>query len=202
MSIYKNHFPITGQYTYLNTPASGLLPEAVLEWRQNHDLDFFIKGSLLKINEGEILQEVREKVGALFNCAPNRVGLRTNFSSGFNTLVSLMPKKHKVLLLAQDYPSVNWPFSSGNFEVNYVQVNASLEEEIEVAFAKAQPHIFAFSLVQWLNGIKIDQEFLKGLKRDIRRLFSVLMGRNIWEQKYLILKTRHWMCLGQVHTNG
>lgn len=164
MSSYKKYFPVTNQYTYLNTPASGLLSKPVLDWRQNHDLDFLIKGSLIKINEGEILQGVREKVGVLFNCASHRVSLRPSFSVGFNTLVSRIPKKQKVLLLEQDYPSVNWPFITGDFEVSYAQVTARVEDEVEAAFAKAQPNIFAFSLVQWINGIKIDQEFLKRLK--------------------------------------
>lgn len=164
MSLYKKHFPITRQYTYLNTPASGLLSEPVLEWRQNHDLDFFIKGSLLKINEGELLQEVREKAGNLFNCAPHRIGLTPNFSSGFNTLLSGISKEQKVLILEQDYPAVNWPFVSRGFDVSYIKIGENIEKEIENAFAKAQPHIFAFSLVQWLNGIKIDQSFLKKLK--------------------------------------
>jgi len=164
MNIYKKYFPVTKQYTYLNTPASGLLSEPVLDWRHNHDLDFLIKGSLIKINEEEILLGVREKVGNLFNCVPQRVSLRPSFSVGFNTLVSSIPKNQKVLLLEQDYPSVNRPFNSGDFEVSYVQVTARVEDEVEAAFAKAQPNIFAFSLVQWINGIKIDQEFLKRLK--------------------------------------
>lgn len=164
MSNYKKHFPLTKQYTYLNTPASGLLSEPVLEWRQDHDLDFFIKGSLLKINEGELLEEVREKVGRLFHCEPNRVGLTPNFSYGFNSLLSQIPNTYSVLLLDQDYPSIQWPFTSRGFEVSYVAVSTFMEEEVEAAFAKAQPHIFAFSLVQWLNGVKIDLSFLKQLK--------------------------------------
>lgn len=164
MSNYKKYFPITQQYTYLNTPASGLLSQPLLDWRQNHDLDFFMKGSLLKINEGELLKEVREKVGRLFHCEPNRVGLTPSFSYGFNTLLSQISNTTTVLLLEQDYPSIKWPFESGGFEVTYAQVGVHLEEEITAAFAKAQPHIFAFSLVQWLNGVKIEFEFLKRLK--------------------------------------
>lgn len=164
MSIYKKYFPITNQYTYLNTPASGLLPEPVLEWRHNHDLDFFVMGSMLKMKQAEVLTEVREKVGALFNCAPNRVALTPNFSYGFNTLLEGIPRTQKVLLLEQDYPSLNWPFTSREFDITYVTIDAELESAVEAAFAKAQPNIFAFSMVQWINGIKIDQDFLKKLK--------------------------------------
>lgn len=176
MSNFKKYFPITERYVYLNTPASGLLSEPVLHWRQAHDLDFFEQGSLLKINEGHLFKTVRQKVGSLFGCAPDRVGLRSNFSSGFNTLVALLPSHKKVLLLEQDYPSVRWPFESGGFEVSYAQVSAQLEDELEAAFAKAQPHIFAFSLVQWLNGVKIDGAFLKQLKSKYPETLFVADG--------------------------
>ncbi len=164
MSGYKKYFPLTKQYVYLNTPASGLLSAPVLDYRQEHDLDFFIQGSILKDKQGAILNSIREKVGELFSCAPNRVALVPNFSYGFNTLLDGISTPKKVLLLKQDYPSVNWPFISRDFNITYVQIDAKLEEHIEAAFAKAQPDIFAFSVVQWINGIKIDLAFLKQLK--------------------------------------
>ncbi len=164
MKNFKKVFPALKQYTYLNTAASGLLPMPVLEWRQEHDLDFLISGSILKENQGKLLSSVREKVGKLFGCAPERVALVPNFSYGFNTLLEGLKGTEKVLLLEQDYPSVNWPFTSRGFDVTYAQIDTHFEDNIEAAFAKAQPDIFAFSLVQWLNGIKIDQNFLKELK--------------------------------------
>ncbi|WP_299681947.1 aminotransferase class V-fold PLP-dependent enzyme [uncultured Dokdonia sp.] len=164
MTAFKKYFPITKQCTYLNTPASGLLPSPVLEYRQEHDLDFFVMGSAIKDNRGPALTTVREKVGALFSCAPNRVALVPNFSYGFNTLLEGVPTSKKVLLLENDYPSINWPFESRDFEITYAQIDDDLEKNVASAFAKAQPDIFAFSVIQYINGIKIDFEFLKQLK--------------------------------------
>jgi selenocysteine lyase/cysteine desulfurase len=136
----------------------------VLEYRQEHDLDFFMMGSAIKDNRGPQLTAIREKVGALFSCESNRVALVPNFSYGFNTLLEGVPVSKKVLLLEQDYPSVNWPFESRDFEIVYAQIDGDLEKNVEAAFAKAQPDIFAFSAIQYINGIKIDFEFLKRLK--------------------------------------
>ncbi len=166
MKNFNKIFPILNQYTYLNTPASGLLPLPVMEWRQEHDLDFLVEGSLLKEKQGKILSKVREKVGKLFNCEANRVALVPNFSYGFNTLLEGIDTKKKVLLLEQDYPSVNWPFSSRGFDISYAQIDSKLDDNIEAAFAESPPDIFAFSLVQWINGIKIDHDFLKNLKAN------------------------------------
>ena len=164
MKNFAKLFPILNQYTYLNTAASGLLSVPVMEWRQDHDLDFLVQGSILKSNQAIILTEVREKVGALFSCAPNRVALVPNFSYGFNTLLEGIESHKNVLLLEGDYPSVNWPFESRDFSISYVKIAADIENRVEDAFKKAQPDIFAFSLVQWLDGLKIDQQFLKDLK--------------------------------------
>lgn len=164
MKNYTKLFPILSQYTYLNTPASGLLSVPVMEWRQEHDLDFLVQGSILKTNQATILTSVREKVGALFSCAPNRVALVPNFSYGFNTLLEGITSHKKVLLLEGDYPSVNWPFESRDFSISYANITGDIESVIEDAFAKTQPDIFAFSLIQWLSGLKINQDFLKDLK--------------------------------------
>lgn len=173
MNPYKKYFPILTQCTYLNTPASGLLPLPVLEYRQAHDLDFFVMGSAIKNDRGPQLTAIREKVGTLFSCAPNRVALVPNFSYGFNTLLEGIPRPKKVLLLKQDYPSVNWPFESRDFEITYAQIDGNLEKNVEAAFANlpdgqagTPPDIFAFSAVQYINGIKIDVEFLKRLKAN------------------------------------
>ena len=108
MKNLRKPFPVLKQYVYLNTAASGLLSEKVLEFRQDHDLDFLISGSILKEKQSELLTEVRETVGSFFNCAPNHVALIPNFSFGFNTLMEGIDKSKKVLLLDGDYPSINW----------------------------------------------------------------------------------------------
>ena len=176
MKNFKNHFPLLNQYTYLNTAASGLLSEGVIEFRQDHDLDFLISGSILKEKQEELLAQVREAVGRLFGCAPNRVALTPNFSYGFNLLMEGVDRKKKVLLLKNDYPSVNWAVESRGFETCYAEINESLEQNIMELVEKENPDIFAFSLVQYISGIKIDQEFLKTLKEKFPELLLFADG--------------------------
>ena len=166
MKNFKKQFPLLNQYTYLNTAASGLLPEEVFEFRQDHDLDFLISGSLFRDRQREILASVRETVGRFFGCEPNRVALSPNFSYGFNVLMEGVDQRKKVLLLENDYPSVNWAVDSRNFKTCVAKVDESLEQNIAGVVAREKPDIFAFSLVQYVNGIKIDFEFLKQLKKD------------------------------------
>ena len=166
MKNFKKQFPLLEQYTYLDTAASGLLSEALLEFRQDHDLDFLVGGSMFRENRDTLLLKVRKAVGELFGCEPNLVALTPNFSYGFSLLLEGIDRKKKVLLLRNDYPSVNWAVESRGFKVCYAEIDENLEQNIAEVVEKENPGIFAFSLVQYINGIKIDQGFLSQLKQQ------------------------------------
>ena len=176
MKNFKKQFPLLEQYTYLNTAASGLLSDDVLEFRQDHDLDFLVGGSLFREKRDELFLKTRKAVGALFGCAANRVALTPNFSYGFNLLMEGMEASKKVLLLRNDYPSVNWAVESRVFKVCYAEIDENLEENIAEAVEKHKPDIFAFSLVQYINGIKIDPDFLLKLKEQYPELLLFADG--------------------------
>ena len=176
MKNFKKLFPVLNRYTYLNTAASGLLSESLLDFRQEHDLDFLILGSVFKEKQGKQLAGTREAVGKLFSCAPNRVALTPNFSYGFNTLLEGVKNQQKVLLLENDYPSVNWAVESRDFEVVYAKIDEHLEQNIAEAVEREKPDVFCFSIVQYLNGIKIDLDFLKQLKERFPELLLFADG--------------------------
>ncbi|MCT8338869.1 aminotransferase class V-fold PLP-dependent enzyme [Flavobacteriaceae bacterium TK19130] len=163
MEDFKIHFPALQHQTYLNTPASGLLSEPLHDWRRAQDKNFLLQGA----NYGAIqqmLQEVRTKIAKFFSSGEEAVALVPNFSFGINTVLEGLPKGQKVLLLKGDYPSVNWPVETRDFDVCYAEVDETIEENIEAAVAKHRPDVFLFSITQWLSGITIDLEFLAQLK--------------------------------------
>ena len=94
MKNLKKEFPVTANYTHLNTAGSGLLSETLLDFRQNHDLDYLVMGSLLKDNQDKFITSVRKDVGAFFKCDPARVALVSSFSMGFN--IKLVRPQNKI----------------------------------------------------------------------------------------------------------
>ena len=88
MEHLRKKFPVLRQYLYANTAASGLLSEDLLEWRQEHELEYLIKGSLFTSKANARLEETRKVVGTFFNCRPSNVALvpcfqcRSQFASG------------------------------------------------------------------------------------------------------------------------
>ena len=164
MENFEKLFPALQRCTYLNTAASGLLSSPVQEFRRNHDQDFYNSGGIVKEHQEEELRAVREVVGRFFSCAAQRLALVPNFSSGFETLITQMNPKQKVLLLRGDYPSVNQAVERRGFRICYVELGKDLEERILDAIESEAPDIFAFSLVQYISGIRLDPQFLKHVK--------------------------------------
>lgn len=176
MQNLRKKFPVLNQCVYANTASAGLLSEDLMEWRQGHDLDFLIGGSEMKNKGFAHMPEIKKTLGRFFNCKPENVALVPNFSLGFNLLLEGLPKDKKVLLVNKDYPSVNWPFETRNFERDYVDADEHMEENIHTKVKSGNFDVLALSLVQWVNGVRIDLEFLKNLKKEFPNLIIIADG--------------------------
>lgn len=172
----RKQFPVLSQYIYADTATNGLFYDGLLDWRQEHDLDFLIGGSKAAAKFHSLLSATKDTVGTFFGCKRENVALVPNFSIGLNLLLEGMPSKQNVLLLEGDYPSVNWPFQSRGCHISYVKIDKDLEERIFDMVKSAGIHILALSLVQWLNGVKIDFNFLKSLKEKYPDLIIIADG--------------------------
>ncbi|MBQ0739312.1 aminotransferase, partial [Aquimarina celericrescens] len=60
MKNLRNEFPMIGQYTYLNTAATGILSETVFDYRQDQNLDMLTQASIFRDKKSNLYAEVRE----------------------------------------------------------------------------------------------------------------------------------------------
>jgi len=176
MEKVRKQFPVLRQYIYANTPVLGPLYDDLLDWRQEHDLDFIIRASGMRSTSLQLISDCRDAVSEYFGCRRENVALLNNFSTGMNMLLEGMDKQQNVLLLKNDYPSVDWPFATRGFSITYAKIDAKLEENIRTAVQKGAIDILALSIVQWQNGLKIDLNFLKDLKKEYPNLLIIADG--------------------------
>ncbi len=188
MKNLRKEFPILKHNTYLNTASSGLLYDGLLDYRQEHDLDFLIGGSMFRDNQQQFLNQVRTTIANTFDALPENTVLIPNFSIGLNTILTGIKEDQKVLLLDKDYPSINFAVTSKGFRTCYATIDENLEENIELAIRKYEPTIFAFSLVQYTNGIAIDLEFLKSLKNKYPEVLIIADGTQFCGTKAFAFK--------------
>lgn len=166
MKNFAQYFPAISKGTYLDTPAIGLMPADVWEFKKSQDTEMWQEGSRYFLNNAGMSDEVREKIAAVYNGNPGYVALFPAFSYGLNAILEGLQPGIKVLLLRDDYPSINRAVEARDFKVSYAAIDENLEEHILAQFKKDTPDIFIFSIVQYLNGIKIDFSLLKSLKQD------------------------------------
>jgi len=172
----RKEFPVAKHHLYFDTASTGLLYESLMDWRNEHDLDFLLGGSTFRNGHKKLLDTVRKQVATFFGSKKENIALIPNFSFGFNALLEGVEKPKRVLLLENEYPSISWAVQSRDFEIAYAKLDENLEQNISAAFEKKTPDIFACSLVQYINGIKIDFEFLKQLKQKYPNTLLIADG--------------------------
>ena len=176
MEELRKHFPALESCIYLNTASNGVIPKPVIEWRRQHDLDLMNHASVFRDKHKLHIEQIRQTVAGFFNASTDETALIPNLSFGMNTVLEGLPKGQKILLLKNDYPSINWPVETRDFDVCYAEIDENLEQNIEEAVIKHKPDVFMFSIVQWLSGIRIDFEFLKQLKSYHPNLLLIADG--------------------------
>jgi len=177
MKNIKEEFPFASKGVYANTASCGLLPKGLMDWRREYDLSCFNDGGVGRsMDLVQLILETKREVARFFNGKAYNVALTPNFSLGLNLLLNGMDLGHRVLLLEDDYPSVNWPFDQMGFVVHYAKTGEYLEESIYKRIKSDNISILALSVVQWLNGVLIDLEFLKDLKREFPDLLIIADG--------------------------
>ena len=69
------------------------------------------------------LAEIRTAVANFFDSEFENTLLTPNFSFALKVFINGIDKDKSVLLLEDDYPSVNWPFSSSGFKsVSFAEI--------------------------------------------------------------------------------
>ncbi|HUZ61209.1 MAG TPA: aminotransferase class V-fold PLP-dependent enzyme [Hanamia sp.] len=173
---FSSVFPILKNYTYLNTAYSGLLSVDIARWRAAHDADFVLGGSNFKIRYASLIDELRTNLSGLLGSKKENTFLVNNFSIGFNILLNGLDKKHRFLLLKEDYPSILHPVISMGFDYREIAIDENIEENIMNAIEDFKPTVFCFSMVQYISGFRMDSAFLKKIKATYPDLLLVADG--------------------------
>lgn len=176
MEELRRQFPVLHNQIYVNTPVFGPMYEGLYDWRKQRDNDILLHATELEKKRGHLLNDTRKTISNFFDCKEENVALINNFSTGMNFLLEGLPKSSKILVLEKDYASVNWPFERREFQMNYATIDENTEENIADIIDKEKITVFAFAMVHWQNGIKIDLDFIKQLKSKYPDLLIIADG--------------------------
>src|SRR5699024_10061116 len=161
---------------YLNTPGIGLLSEKVKSYRNQYTTDLWEGASQFHEESMVVLPKTREKIADFYKGEPERVALLPAFSFGLNAILEGLKSGAKVLLLRDDYPSINRAVEARDFQLSHAAIDAHIEKNVYDAFKREQPDVFVFSIVQYLNGIKMDLQFIDTLKTEFPETIFIADG--------------------------
>ncbi|MCI0922184.1 aminotransferase class V-fold PLP-dependent enzyme [Sphingobacterium rhinopitheci] len=170
---FKDYFDIPNGITYLNTPGNGLLPITSHVWRSGWENDFFDPEGDLRDQQSTFIKAVKEDFASLFHCATDRLYLVPSFSFGYNTLLEGLDKRCKFLLLADEYPSLNYPVISRGFAHHILAISPQIEDDIYLHILSHKPDVLALSIVNYINGLQINLDFIKRLKSEFPNLLII-----------------------------
>lgn len=176
MKDIRQHFPFLAKVTYLDTAANGLVPAPVIAWRREQDEELLNMPLEYRKHTPQILKSTRQTIARFLNASAEEVALIPNFSFGINSILEALPKDQKIAMPDNEYPSVSWPVLSRNFKTCLIDIKPNIEENIQKTMKTEKPDVLLFSMVQWLDGLKIDLAFLKSLKDKYPKLLLIADG--------------------------
>ena len=178
----RKQFPVTDNYTYLNTAAAGPLARST----RNAAVEYYD----LMMADGDVhwdewlaqREEVRKKVAAFINAEPDEIGLTTNTSSGMNVIVDALETSGEVVSCDLEFPVSTLPWMNRRIPVHLVK---SVDGKIEIDDLRramtAKTGSISISHVQFSNGFRMDLEELGNAKGDHSFVVNASQAAGVFE---------------------
>src|SRR5690606_41298629 len=90
-----------------------------------------------------------------------------------HTLLDGLPSGLKYAILEEDYPSLNFPVISRQLDYVMIKVDQQVDEHIQNTIRNQHIDVLLLSVVQYINGLMIDLNFIKKLKAEFTDLIIV-----------------------------
>ncbi|HKO98033.1 MAG TPA: aminotransferase class V-fold PLP-dependent enzyme [Pyrinomonadaceae bacterium] len=163
----REQFPVTENYTYLNTAAAGPLSRATRAAAASYYDLMTAEGDAHWDEWLAQREEVRSKVAGLINAEPDEIALTTNTSSGMSVIVDALEADVEVISCDLEFPVSTLPWMNRRIPVHLVaSVNGRVEIDDLCQAMSPQTGIVSISHVQFSNGLRTDLEALGNAKQN------------------------------------
>lgn len=165
MRFFKNPNKI-----YLDSAKASPLYFELLKWRNNYEKKSLVDKSEIRKDHETVVENVRYEVSSFFNVKNGDVLFNTSFSQSFHSLINELKPNPTFIILEDDYPAISDSIKKNNHKIFFVKNDENIEKNLENAVKIYKPDFLAISIVQWIDGIKLDLDFLKSLKSTNKNL--------------------------------
>ncbi|MEM9671237.1 MAG: aminotransferase class V-fold PLP-dependent enzyme [Bacteroidota bacterium] len=166
---FREKYPALQNYTYLNTAACGLLSTKTQRVIQQATQQYAQQGSVGRDAWFDELSAIRQAGAEFIGVSASEVALINNFTSGIYQIAQLLQHHRRVLVVADDYPSLLLPWHLLGFEVFTVAALADGRiplEAIEDNIRRHNIEVLAVSHVQYSSGFRLPLAALSAIRKE------------------------------------
>ncbi len=171
----RSNYPLLNRYTYLNIASSGAISNMTQQTISSYFEDQLHHAAIHRNEWLAVIQSTRERAALLLGTTSDNIGFVSDVSTGMNQLAERVSLDKKVILVEGDFPSVNLPWVSRGFQIDWV--NQEEDRSISISSIKKAigngGKILAMSWVQYSSGFTIDLEELSFLCKKSNTLLVI-----------------------------
>jgi selenocysteine lyase/cysteine desulfurase len=173
VTAYREEFPVTSEWSYLNHAAWGPFPTRTVEAVQRYAASWGSPPSVANDYSSSVIRDVKEGVAELAGGKPDNVAFVGCLADGMNLLGNGIDWKSgdNVLIPAHEFPSVVYPFLNlqrKGVEVRFIEQNAEGRTDLGLfeAAMDERTRAVAISHIEWQDGYRNDLKALGSLCQD------------------------------------
>ena len=166
---YQEKYSALRQCTYLNTASCGLLSTQNQQVIQQATQQYAQQGSIGRDAWFDELATIRQVSAEFIGANSSEIGLINNFTSCIYQVAQLLQGHRRVLVVADDYPSLVLPWHLLGFEVFTITAlpDGSIPlEAIEQSIRQHNIEILAVSHVQYSSGFQLPLDMLSQIRQE------------------------------------
>ena len=155
----RQSYPAAEGKAYLNTPAQGLVSIETVTRAKFELTQYLEQGAPVPERwRTEMMPALRRRMADFLGAGREEVAFVSNFSTGFNLLLTSIPKSTRILLIEQDYPSLINSARFAGFDIHWVPMidGAVPMDRVRETILTEGIEVVMVSHVQFLSGYKID----------------------------------------------
>jgi len=171
----RKNYPVLSQYTYLNIASSGPISKHTHQQILQFHEDQLNHAAIHRQDWIDVREKARKKAASLLGSATENIGFTVDVSSGINQIAERIPKNKQIVLIEGDFPSVNLPWTSRGFQIDWVKKENDRSisiERIKKAIGKGSK-LLALSWVQYSSGFTIDLDLLSKICQETNTILLV-----------------------------
>lgn len=163
----REDFPVTKNFTYLRSAATGALAPGVAAAVSNYYEELTTSGDCAWERWVERRESVRASIARMINAEPCEIAFTVNTSTGMNLIVDALEARGAIISCDLEFPVSTLPWLHRGIDVNRIASREGIVtvEQIEAAMT-ARTGVICLSHVQYSNGLRLDLEAIGGRKRS------------------------------------